>query len=269
MNSPFRMIPVLLACMVLASGLIITAPTSAAQDTTSIYLPLLTKPTAAAGIHGRATEHGAPAAGVPVELLFFDGTSVTSRGSTATAADGTYAFRTAPSLNPGQSYVVMYLNAQGTAGRVGAWITRELTSYTAGSTVHIGDFDIADLVLGAPANQATVALPRTFQWTRRPATSSDSYIFTLYDPMDGEPFWQTEPALGYVNSYTLRRLPAGFRASTWYAWDIAIASPDGGIGFSSESRVVRFATSSAQTLGTEAPVPPQRSLADLLDARSR
>jgi hypothetical protein len=119
-----------------------------------------------------------------------------------------------------------------------------LTSFPAGSVVNIGNFDIAEIVLSAPASGAMVSLPSTFQWVPRPATPSDSYEFDLYEDCDPPrqdcPFWWTDPPLGYVGNYYLTSLPQGFAPGTQYWWEIWVYAPDGGFGISYDARIVTF-----------------------------
>ena len=215
------------------------------------YLPLIRKQLP--GISGRVALSSTPTAGVSLELGFYNGSSWSTLATTTTGADGGFSFTGVPSLGPGQKYDVRYENLTGTPGRLRIWGTRELTSYAAGSEVEIGNFDIADIALVAPADGATVSLPYTFQWTPRPATPSDTYEFDLYDPTDGDPYFA--PPLGYVGSYTLSGLPASFSPCVQYAWEIWVYSPDGGFGISYKTRVVFFANSGVAATPTPAVTP--------------
>jgi hypothetical protein len=202
-----------------------------------VFLPVVQKPRP--GLFGRVTYNGHPAPGVFLELRFYNGSVWSTMASTTTASDGSYAFLGIPSLRPGQEYYVRYRNFAGTPGRLWVWSTRELTTYSADSTVAIGDFDIADIYLVSPPPGAAVSLPYTFQWIRRPATPSDSYEFDIYDPTDGDPYGYTSP-LGYVSGYTVTGLPAGFSSGVPYAWEIWVHNPDGGVGISYDTRFVTF-----------------------------
>ncbi len=216
-----------------------------------VYLPLIQKapPPPKGIIYGTVTDHGA-AAVVALELRFYNGSTWSTRASTTTAANGSYSFLGVPGLSPGQIYYVRYLNTT-TPSRLFTWHTRLLGTYAAGAEVHIGDFDVANIALVAPAPGATVSLPRAFQWSARPATTSDSYEFDLFDPQDGNPYFFTDPPLGYVSSYTLNGLPAGFKVNTQYVWDMWVYSPDGGYGISYYAYYVRFSTAGFEVASTE------------------
>jgi hypothetical protein len=200
---------------------------------------------------------------VSLALRFYNGSSWSTYTTTTTGADGSYSFTGVPSLGSGQRYYVRYQNPGGTyTGRLWFWGTRRLDSYTAGTNVAIGDFDIADIPMVSPAHGATVTLPYTFQWTRRSATPSDSYEFDLFDPSDGSPYWWTDPTLGYVGSYTLNSLPSGFSPSTQYGWDVWVYSPDGGSGESYYYRTVTF-SNAGLGLTLTLPALPKRANEDL------
>jgi hypothetical protein len=225
-----------------------------------IYLPLISKPRS--GIYGRVTENGVPAANVPLELQFYNGSTWSSPVITFTQADGWYAFTNVPGLASGQRYDVRYLN-NGT-GRLWVWHTRMIDTYAAGSCVSIGDFDIADIPLLSPANNVSASLPLTFFWSFRPATPSDSYEFNLYDPRSRDPYFATDPRLGYVSSFTLNTLPAAFNVGQPYAWEVWVYSPDGGLGISWLPRMVSFTNRGVLVLPPpfdgKQPVPARRLL---------
>jgi uncharacterized repeat protein (TIGR01451 family) len=205
-----------------------------------VYLPVLVRPHL--GFSGRVTVGGALAAGVALDLRFFDGAAWSTEATTVTDGDGAYLFSNVPSLGAGQRYYVRYLNTTDST-RLYGWFTPEVTQYTNGDSVAYATFDIANLWLGSPASGATVALPTNFQWTPRPATPSDSYEFNLYDYNDGEPYFYTDPLLGYVGNYTLTSLPAGFEPGPQYAWTIGMYSPDGGYGIAFWANAVTFSNS--------------------------
>jgi hypothetical protein len=100
----------------------------------------------------------------------------------------------------------------------------------------MGEFDIANVALIAPSNGATVTLPYTFQWAPRPGISSDSYEFFM---PGGSSHYGSTP-LGYVGSFTLATLPAGFVPGQYYYWGVYVYQPDGGYGISYEGRQVSF-----------------------------
>ena len=213
-------------------------------DDKQVFLPLILNNHSSTplGIHGQVKQNGTNTSDVPLDLRFYNGSSYSTVMTTTTISDGTFQFIDVPSLNPGQTYSVLYLNLLGESGRLHQWITRELDSYILGSNVDIGTFDIADIPLVSPAHLETVSLPQVFQWTRRSATTNDSYEWNLFD-LYGGPWWWTDPALGYVDNYTLNSLPAGFSTGTEYGWNLWVYSPDGGYGISYYYRRVSFSNS--------------------------
>ena len=218
-----------------------------ACDLTRVYIPLVLKsysggappPPAPPGIYGTVAENGSPAAGVPVDLEFYSGSTWTTLLRAATGADGSYRFAGAPSLAPDQRYCVVYSNTEATPGRVSYWSPPCVTSYAAGTNRHVADFDIADVTLVSPPDGGTVSLPFTFSWIRRPATPSDSYSLYLYDPWT-HAYWSSS-ALGYLGSYQLYGLPSGFTTGKGYLWGVDVSVPGGsGWGSSYRERYVTF-----------------------------
>jgi hypothetical protein len=194
-----------------------------------LYLPLTTTnyssiAPAAQGIYGHVSLNSSPVTGVALDLRRYSGGSFTTVLTTLTTTGGLYSFLGAPTLSAGEEYYVRYQNTQFTAGRLWFWGTKYLTSYTAGSTVLIGDFDIADIPLGSPADGASVSLPTTFNWTRRTINTTDGYELNIYG-QGYNPWWYTG-SLGYVNSYVLNSLPAGLSAGTPYYWEVWVYPPD-------------------------------------------
>jgi hypothetical protein len=204
-----------------------------------VYLPFL-RSNIGLGIHGVVTLNGRPVAGVSLSLRFYNGTSWSTRAITITNQEGIYSFTNIPALFPGQLYYVRYINPSTFGdGRLGFWATREISFYAARSDVNIGNFDIADITLLNPEPGAVISLPITFQWARRPATPSDSYEFNLFDPYNELPYFYTPP-LGYVETYTLGRLPIGFSPGVVYGWALGVYSLDGGYGTSFYYHPVMF-----------------------------
>jgi hypothetical protein len=203
-----------------------------------IFLPLVERHRA--GIYGRVTAYN-NAISEPLLLRFFNGVTWSTMATTASGSDGYYAFLNIPSLGPGQEYYVLFQNS-GNQYFTALWVwgTRLLTSYTAGASVEIGNFDIADIPLVSPLNITVIALPFPFRWTPRPNTPSDSYELDLFDPSDGNPYFYTNPSLGYVGSYNLVSLPQGFTPNVQYGWEVVVYSPDGGYGISYDTSLVTF-----------------------------
>ena len=218
----------LIVALVIAGGLAASTAAAPTDELYVTYLPTVLRPQP--GIQGRVTQGGAPAAGISVELRFYNGSSYSSAGTTTTDGAGVYVFAGAASLGSGQRYYVLYRNVEDDLSRLSSWSTRVLTSFTAGQSVPIGDFDLANFSQTTPGSTSYVSLPRAFGWDFRPATPDDTFDFNLFDPDDGNPFFWTNPPLGHVNGYTLNSLPGGFSTNTWYGWFPGVYSPDGGYG---------------------------------------
>ena len=222
----------------------------------SMYLPVIKNPVVVPvtqGIQGSVTLNGIPIANILLDLAFYNGASWSAIATTATNAEGIYLFENPPSLGGGQMYSVIYQNTEATPGRLWIWATQALSSYSAGTSVEMGNFDIAEIALVSPPNGAYIGLPFTFHWAPRLATPTDSYEFNLYDLDDGFPYYYS-PMLGHAGSYTLTGLPGGFVMDYPYVWEIWVYSPNGGIGISYEARYVVFLSGQFQQLFASAPI---------------
>lgn len=239
-------------------------PTPLQNPASSSYLPDAQKnfaaptPTATLapglGLYGTVTQNGVPAAWVPLDLLRIDTGSSTwfKIASTWSQGDGHYNFTGLPSLLADEAYQVTYTNLNNRTDRLFYWATRQLGSYTAGSNVHIGNFDIADLPLTAPADGANLNPPVTFTWTVRPASPTDSYRLVIYD-MDYHYLWDSG-LLGYSGSYTLTSLPGALATGVEYLWDVRIYALDGAYGICYGVRTLEF-TGSGGGMRLEAAPP--------------
>jgi predicted outer membrane repeat protein len=217
-----------------------------------IFMPLVAKPKPPRGLYGIVQENGTPAASIPLSLRYYNGSTWSTIATKTTAADGSYSFTGMPALSPGQRYSVLYQNtASGNPNRLWAWVTQAVSAYAPGSEFNIGNFDLANVALVSPDPGTTVSLPTTFRWTPRPASPTDSYEFNLFDYEDGDPYFYTDPPLGYVSAFTLHSLPPGFAPDVYYTWNIWVYSPDGGYGISYWSYYVRFTTTSMISAETE------------------
>jgi len=206
-------------------------------ERSTLFLPAVSKPQP--GVWGNVTINGAPASGIFLELRRFDGAHFSTQASAYTGPAGYYIFNP-PSLPPGQFYYVRYLNSSNTLGLLSYWATAKVTSFTPGASVGAGNFDLADISLLAPNPGAVVSLPALFQWVRRPATPTDSYQLSLFDPnSNGGAFGQTN-LLGYVNGINLTSVPSDFHSGTTYGWYVAVNSPGDGYGESYYYRPLTF-----------------------------
>lgn len=146
------------------------------------YLPTLStnKPSQGnRGIYGTIYANGSPAKDVVVELrrintLELAGTIFnaipTTVASTTTDLNGSYSFIDMPLIvdYPDHKlyYAVHYTNPSDTDDtRIRNWQTRWLrsTAYNQSDAFHIGDFDIADVSLLDPGDNATITLPYIFK----------------------------------------------------------------------------------------------------------
>ncbi|MBI5304356.1 MAG: DUF11 domain-containing protein [Chloroflexi bacterium] len=248
--------PITNSAIINSDGVVLTRTATVEVSFPHVFLPLISMPPI---IYGYVTDNGTPAAGVPLELRFYDGSAWSTVATASTATDGKYTFF-ASALGSGQRYYVRYVNSAAST-RLAYWGTRVLTSFAGTSDVAIGDFDIANITLVSPLSGNKVNVPATFSWGVRPATPTDSYEWNLFDPTNPNLAASTVP-LGYVGNFTLNSLPGGFVPNVTYGWYVGVYGPDGGYGMSYYYRRVSFANSSAGP-AFKAPVKP-RSLPEPL-----
>lgn len=213
-----------------------------------VFLPIISKAagTTIQGIHGYLTYNGIPAQNIPLELRFYDGINWSTVASIKTTPSGAYTFTGIPSLNNNQSYYVRYQNSSGISGNLSSWSSRSVSNYRQGNSAGMGGFDLSDLTLTSPANNANIPLPATFKWIKRPVDSSERYSLLIYDPVDGIPAYQTAAYLN-TDGFILYSLPSGFNYGISYAWITILVGPDGALGIPSEVRRITF----LPTLNTE------------------
>ena len=194
------------------------------------------------GIHGRVTYNGAAAAGVGLELRFYNGSSLSTVATTSTGGNGRYRFAGNPSLGPGQIYYVRFGPNSSDTRYLFNWLAPDITSYTAGSRVAGGDFDIADVELLSPAPGSTVGLPTTFNWRRR-SLAGDTYRWSLIDISTDDAWW-TDP-LGDVGSFQMTALPPGRAYDRQYGWTVWVCNGPDNCGLAYYYRTVTFRSSLA------------------------
>ena len=149
-----------------------------------------------------------------------------------------------PGLGGGQTYYVRYGPNSIEPWCLFAWYGPDITSYTAGTSVHGGDFDIANVSLLSPDPGATLSLPITFTWQRR-GVATDTYRWVLFDPSDPSTGWITGD-LGYVDSFTLSNLPSGAEHGKEYGWYVEVYNGPDSFGASFYYHPITFsATASA------------------------
>jgi len=215
----------------------IVAPTATPTATrTRTPTPTATRPPFQ-GIFGWITYNGAPAAGIPLRLRFYNGAAWSDAAITTTDPAGRYAFMAAPSLAVGQGYYVFFGPNQTNPNYVAGWGATTITTYVAGTSLPGGDFDIANVNLLSPPPGSALPLPVTLAWQRR-GIAGDSYRVILFDP-ESDDGWLSI-ALGDVGSITLTSLPAGTVYSKVYGWLVRVYTEPDSYGESYYYRLITF-----------------------------
>jgi hypothetical protein len=261
LNRKWMLVTILLSWVSFIALVIPALPLAAdpAQGDLITHLPFVATQPGGLGIYGRITESGVPVPGVSISLRRHDGNDWTTAATVITDDKAEYHFLDMPALLPGHIYNVLYVNPENNPDRVISWIGYFITGYTAGADIFGGDIDLADAQPVTPTAGMTVTLPATFTWQPR-SIPTDSYEFELFAE-GGTPYFYSNPALGYTNSYTLTSLPPGFQYDTEYLWSLVIYGPDGGgetghYGFSNWANGITFTETAA------IPAPPTPSPAN-------
>ncbi|MBN1888310.1 MAG: hypothetical protein JW850_09980 [Thermoflexales bacterium] len=192
-------------------------------------------PASSSGIYGQVRSKGVGVEGVSLLLrqcpssgcgsISFEASKV---ATLTTGANGYYNFPGIPSLPADNVYFVFYYNTT-TGGNtpddryLWRWYEPTLSSYTAGSNVAGGDFDIGELNLLSPMTD-TVTLPVTFEWSQR-GISGETYSWELFDLGTGATKCYLPPSL--VNQVELTEADLlgvcnGSYGTTygWFVWAI-------------------------------------------------
>ena len=212
------------------------------------YFPLIFDGVGA-GIFGFVTLAGLPANNVSLTLRLrnLDGSTSLDLATTTTNGDGYYQFLDQDPLPPGQYYQVVYYYLSPpdpVPGRLAWWKTKMVTPTVKGQWIHIGNFDIADVVLGNPPDKNSSPLPMTFNWTPRVKSPSDSYLLriVLYVPPSTYTDKYLSPPSGNVGSisFSADQWPSTLDYGIEYCWFIMIEAPDAASGASRYMRHITF-----------------------------
>jgi hypothetical protein len=233
----------ILGIVLLTALLVSLVPTQLVQGAAppyKVFLPFISKPFV--GISGQVTLNGSAAAGELIWLCYkVDNPTLhyDCMHNTQTNSNGYYFFDVSI-LTPGYVYDITFNNVGNPyTGRLLLWVSRTLDPYPTNASIVMETFDISDVILTAPDLGTTISLPHDFQWSPRSYSSTDSYALLLINST----FRFDAPLQGFVSSYTLNSLPAGFSLNTEYKWAVKIVSPDGGYGQSYYRRTITFSNS--------------------------
>ncbi|MCW5848930.1 MAG: cupredoxin family copper-binding protein [Anaerolineae bacterium] len=164
-----------------------------------------------------------------------------------TSTTGTFVFAAPPTPPTGYAYYVEFGPQTSNPNLAYLWDSDDLTNYTAGQEVAVGTLDVANVPLIAPANNATVSFPVTFEWTPR-AHTTDNYV-VFHEDLSGNYAALSGP-LGHTDSFTATSA-SGIRLDEAYFWGIYIdnTADNGSFGLS-QRRTITFTEAPAQVTGT-------------------
>ena len=211
-------------------------------------LPAPANPTAVPprGISGRVFYQGAPVTGVNVQLeVCLVGGSCDVKAHAATDATGLYNFPYAPTYNGALAYQVTYRNGpegnNPTDNRyLLIWQGAPLSDYDYAQRVDGGSFDIANVALSSPADDAVIPSPATFTWQSR-GIPGERYQWFIDATADSGLCDQQEP--GTNTSFEFSGLDCSIfpalSPNEPYKWYVLVHGENGGSG-QSQQRTVTF-----------------------------
>lgn len=217
-----------------------TFSTVSGVDTYFAYLPVVYYTKA---YTGKVTYNKAAMAGVEMNMAYstdYGASWDDYYATTTTNSKGEFSFE-APAVGDGKRFAVYYNNP--TDNPKYLWYF-ECSLVDDTSDGYVCNFDLLDITLSSPADNAHVGTPVTFSWKKRPFTT-DNYYWMLYNT-DFEDTISDD--LGYVGS-----VKYGFCGLAWRyqnLWWINVETPDGnGVGFDTHSLYIN-SPSSCSTSGT-------------------
>ncbi|MCW5848837.1 MAG: hypothetical protein KIT87_02045 [Anaerolineae bacterium] len=173
-------------------------------------------------IHGQLLAGADAAPNETVALRLYGGENDVEVVTTTTTISGSYEFANPSTPPDGWTYYVQFGPNNTNPAYVAYWVGPDISNYQAGEDRSVGDFDIADVKLVAPAPDAVARLPLVFEWTPR-GNSADVYGVHLVNLMTGE-----DSALdsgGDQSTATLSEADAarlGLAYGTRYYWYVGI-----------------------------------------------
>lgn len=203
-------------------------------------------------VSGSVNAGGSPvAAEVPLLLAYSDPGTFEVVAETATLTDTSgYSFTGLRPLSGGggDAYQVFFANDGSDDSRVSLWVGPATTSSDA--AISLDPFDIADVALSGPADEAQAAFPVTFSWGSR-GVSGEGYYFCIYDPdtSAGGCYGRLEEPTIQLDQAAMQAIFADFSYDKPYRWYVVVEAPDGdaydntrpfGYGFSFYERGVSF-----------------------------
>lgn len=213
---------------------------------TSLPQPVNPTPTPPRGISGRVFYQGTPVEGINVQLeVCLIGGSCEVKERAATDATGLYSFPYAPTYNGAFAYQVTYRNgAEGNNPSddryLLVWQEPPILDYDYAQRVEGGSFDIANVELTSPADNAVIPSPATFTWQGR-GVGGDRYQWFIDATFDSGFCDQQEPSDN--TSFDFSGLGCSIfpelAPNEPYQWYVVVHGEGGGSG-QSQIRTVTF-----------------------------
>lgn len=208
-----RLLAACLAPLFLALLLLGPAPAAVAQDEAFLYLPVIQSQLP--DLYGTVTYRGAPMPNITIQLWRYSTVDPVLVATTRTDAAGVYRFAGIPRPAADEVYSALFDNLLEGGTPDERFVAMCSTPVDVGreDVVHLGDFDIDNILQTVPPNP--VKLPYTFTWTHT-AGGNGSYTFYLNE-RNGSGFYRS-PDLPGVLSFKMSTLPDGIQYGRDYLW---------------------------------------------------
>ena len=177
-----------------------------------------------------------------------------------TDSNGKYLFPNVATLHSPDNYVVGYLNGINGGNTDNPnyllyWRSFFITSYSMGTAANGGSFDIADIKLTSPLDNASKAAPTTFSWANR-SVAGDSYSWAIATLPAESSYEMCHSAALTATNYELNQRTYGeciLQIATAYGWYVYVGKADGSAyGQSHDYRTITFLPPTANQ--SDAPV---------------
>lgn len=151
----------------------------------AVVSPLLEVAVPRPGLWGTVEFNDQPVEGVLVELRRCTLTGAqcaawTTLETATTQRDGTYSFTRLDPVPATTAYYVYFANPARQTNYLNFWRGRNVVGYNGRDTVEASRFDIANIYLEEPAQNAMLPNPVGFRWQRRPV-ATDNYCVMFMD----------------------------------------------------------------------------------------
>jgi hypothetical protein len=227
-----------------------TTPPGVTATPTPAASPSPTSPPQNVGISGRVTSQGSAVNNITIGLIRQNSVSGQRDivATTKTNSNGQYLFPNVATLRSPDVYVVIYYNGidggnTDNPNYLAYWRSFAITTYNLGSAADGGSFDIADVKLTSPADNAALSAPLTFSWASR-GVAGDAYAWAIATLPVESSYEICRSAVLTAPNYELNQRTysdCSLTTATVYGWYVYVGKADGSAyGQSHDFRRITF-----------------------------